>query len=96
MGNHQYEKEGDVYSPLTICQQFYRNGSISPSNETFDINAQVDEGDVQYVCTVKPWLCSALQVTSDLVVLSSRVFADLPSTSLLNFNNQPAELYSAL
>uniref|UniRef100_A0A671PWP8 Mucolipin-3-like n=1 Tax=Sinocyclocheilus anshuiensis TaxID=1608454 RepID=A0A671PWP8_9TELE len=62
VGNHQYEKEGDVYTPLTICQQFYRNGSISPANETFDIDAQVDE--------------------------------DLPSTSLLNFNNKPAELYS--
>ncbi|XP_052449063.1 mucolipin-3 isoform X1 [Carassius gibelio] len=47
VGNHQYEKEGDVYSPLTICQQFYRNGSISPSNETFDINAQVDEECLQ-------------------------------------------------
>uniref|UniRef100_A0A672L1N2 Mucolipin TRP cation channel 3 n=1 Tax=Sinocyclocheilus grahami TaxID=75366 RepID=A0A672L1N2_SINGR len=46
VGNHQYEKEGDVYTPLTICQQFYRNGSISPANETFDIDAQVDEGDV--------------------------------------------------
>uniref|UniRef100_A0A8C1Y0E3 Mucolipin 3 n=1 Tax=Cyprinus carpio TaxID=7962 RepID=A0A8C1Y0E3_CYPCA len=43
VGNHQYEKEGDVYTPLTICQQFYRNGSISPANETFDIDAQVDE-----------------------------------------------------
>uniref|UniRef100_A0A8C1C8J1 Mucolipin TRP cation channel 3 n=1 Tax=Cyprinus carpio carpio TaxID=630221 RepID=A0A8C1C8J1_CYPCA len=67
VGNHQYEKEGDVYTPLTICQQFYRNGSISPANETFDIDAQVDE-----------------------------VFADLPSTSLLTFNNKPAELHSAL
>ncbi|ROL01491.1 Mucolipin-3 [Anabarilius grahami] len=43
VGNHDYEKEGDVYTPLTICQQFYHNGSISPANETFDIDAQVDE-----------------------------------------------------
>ncbi|XP_042606989.1 mucolipin-3 [Cyprinus carpio] len=47
VGNHQYEKEGDVYTPLTICQQFYRNGSISPANETFDIDAQVDEECLQ-------------------------------------------------
>lgn len=47
VGNHQYEKEGDVYTPLTICQQFYHNGSISLANETFDIDAQVDEGDVR-------------------------------------------------
>lgn len=46
VGNHEYEKKGDVYAPLTICQQFYRNGSISPANETFDIDAQVKEGDV--------------------------------------------------
>lgn len=47
VGNHDYEKEGDVYTPLTICQQFYHNGSISPANESFDIDAQVDEGDVR-------------------------------------------------
>ncbi len=46
MGNHQHEKEGDAYTPLTICQQFYHNGSISPASESFDIDAQVDEGDV--------------------------------------------------
>ncbi|XP_067301424.1 mucolipin-3 [Pseudorasbora parva] len=43
VGNHEYEKEGDVYTPLRICQQFYHNGSISPANETFDIDPQVDE-----------------------------------------------------
>ncbi|XP_051737155.1 mucolipin-3 [Ctenopharyngodon idella] len=43
VGNHEYEKEGDVYTPLTICQQFYHNGSVSPANETFDIDTQVDE-----------------------------------------------------
>ncbi len=47
VGNHQHEKEGDAYTPLTICQQFYRSGSISPASESFDIDAQVDEGDVR-------------------------------------------------
>lgn len=43
VGNHEYEKKGDVYTPLAVCQQFYRNGSISPANETFNIDVQVDE-----------------------------------------------------
>ncbi|RXN36819.1 mucolipin-3 isoform X2 [Labeo rohita] len=54
VGNHEYEKKGDVYAPLTICQQFYRNGSISPANETFDIDAQVKEECLQ-IYPVKPF-----------------------------------------
>ncbi|XP_020355085.1 mucolipin-3 isoform X1 [Oncorhynchus kisutch] len=42
VGNHAYEKKGDTYSPLSLCQEFYRNGSISPANETFDIDAQIE------------------------------------------------------
>ncbi|KAI7793894.1 putative mucolipin-3 [Triplophysa rosa] len=29
VGNHEYQREGDVYTPLTVCQQFYSNGSIT-------------------------------------------------------------------
>ncbi|KAK2886127.1 hypothetical protein Q8A67_016964 [Cirrhinus molitorella] len=47
VGNHDYKKEGDVRTPLTVCQQFYRNGSISPANETFDIDAQVEKECLQ-------------------------------------------------
>ncbi|XP_056588363.1 mucolipin-3 isoform X3 [Triplophysa dalaica] len=43
VGNHECQREGDAFTPLTVCQQFYSNGSISPANETFNINAQVDE-----------------------------------------------------
>ncbi|XP_062872007.1 mucolipin-3 [Trichomycterus rosablanca] len=43
VGNHAYEKEGRLYTPLLICQQFYHNGSISPGNETFEIDTQVEE-----------------------------------------------------
>ncbi|KAG5275641.1 hypothetical protein AALO_G00122940 [Alosa alosa] len=42
VGNHAYEKIGLSYTPLVLCQESYRNGSISPGNETFDIDAQVD------------------------------------------------------
>ncbi|KAM9831543.1 mucolipin-3 [Neosynchiropus ocellatus] len=42
VGNHEYEKKGPVYTPLSLCQDFYRNGSIFPGNETFEIDAQVE------------------------------------------------------
>lgn len=45
VGNHAYEKTGLAYTPLSLCQESYRNGSISPANETFDIDAQVDIGN---------------------------------------------------
>ncbi|XP_066528913.1 mucolipin-3 isoform X2 [Hoplias malabaricus] len=43
VGNHAYEKDGHSFTPLLMCQQFYHNGSISPGNETFEIDAQVEE-----------------------------------------------------
>ncbi|XP_039668180.1 mucolipin-3 [Perca fluviatilis] len=42
VGNHEYEKNGAFYTPLSVCQEFYRNGSIYPGNETFQIDAQVE------------------------------------------------------
>ncbi|XP_028259080.1 mucolipin-3 [Parambassis ranga] len=42
VGNHEYEKNGGVYTPLSLCQQFYRNGTIYPGNETIEIDAHVD------------------------------------------------------
>ncbi|XP_067086349.1 mucolipin-3-like isoform X1 [Osmerus mordax] len=42
VGNHAYERNGTAYSPLYLCQEFYRNGSIYPAKETFEIDAQVE------------------------------------------------------
>ncbi|XP_078114596.1 mucolipin-3 isoform X1 [Sander vitreus] len=42
VGNHEYEKNGAFYTPLSVCQEFYRNGTIYPGNETFQIDAQVE------------------------------------------------------
>ncbi|XP_004068128.1 mucolipin-3-like [Oryzias latipes] len=42
VGNHEFEKNGTAYSPLRLCQEFFRNGSIYPGNETFEIDANVD------------------------------------------------------
>lgn len=44
LGNHEYEKNGNVYNPLLLCQTFYRNGSVYAGNETFEIDAEVDTG----------------------------------------------------
>lgn len=55
LGNHEYEKNGDLYSPLTLCQTFYRNGSVYAGNETFEIDAEVDTGMYGYAWF---YLCS--------------------------------------
>ncbi|XP_030583010.1 mucolipin-3 [Archocentrus centrarchus] len=42
VGNHEYETKDNLYTPLLLCQEFYRSGNIYPSNETFEIDAHVD------------------------------------------------------
>nr|XP_043900197.1 mucolipin-3 isoform X1 [Solea senegalensis] len=46
-GNHEYEKIGAAYTPLSLCQEYYRNGTIYPGNETFEIDAQVQTDCVE-------------------------------------------------
>ncbi|XP_072220115.1 mucolipin-3 isoform X1 [Leuresthes tenuis] len=43
VGNLAYEKIGGEYTPLSICQVFYRNSSIDPGEDTFDIDPHVDK-----------------------------------------------------
>ncbi|KAF7660020.1 hypothetical protein LDENG_00290020 [Lucifuga dentata] len=43
VGNHAYERIDGKYTPLSVCQEFYRNGSIYPGNETFDIDPHIDK-----------------------------------------------------
>lgn len=42
-GNHAYENIDGMNTPLSLCHKFYRNGSISPGNETFHIDPHVEE-----------------------------------------------------
>ncbi|XP_017276029.1 mucolipin-3 [Kryptolebias marmoratus] len=42
VGNLEYDRNGSSYTPLKLCQAFYRNGSINPGTETFEIDAQVE------------------------------------------------------
>ncbi|XP_034039935.1 mucolipin-3-like [Thalassophryne amazonica] len=43
VGNHAYERMNGQYTPLTVCQEFYRNCSIYPGNDSFDIDPHVDQ-----------------------------------------------------
>uniref|UniRef100_A0A3Q3WS37 Uncharacterized protein n=1 Tax=Mola mola TaxID=94237 RepID=A0A3Q3WS37_MOLML len=38
VGNLAYEMVDGKYTPLNVCQEFYKNSSIDPGNETFDID----------------------------------------------------------
>lgn len=40
-GNHEFQKNGSSYNPLELCQAYYRNGTIYPGNDTFEIDANV-------------------------------------------------------
>uniref|UniRef100_A0A7N8X0Q6 Mucolipin 3a n=1 Tax=Mastacembelus armatus TaxID=205130 RepID=A0A7N8X0Q6_9TELE len=44
VGNLAYERINGEYTPLLVCQEFYRNSSIYPGNETFDIDPQIEKG----------------------------------------------------
>ncbi|XP_074545125.1 mucolipin-3 [Halichoeres trimaculatus] len=43
VGNLAYERANGQYTPLTVCQEFYRNSSIDPGNETFHIDPHIDK-----------------------------------------------------
>uniref|UniRef100_A0A8C5QQU1 Mucolipin TRP cation channel 3 n=1 Tax=Leptobrachium leishanense TaxID=445787 RepID=A0A8C5QQU1_9ANUR len=51
VGNHAYEMDGKEETGLAVCQQFYKQGSIFPGNETFDIDPEIVT-DCRYI---KPW-----------------------------------------
>uniref|UniRef100_A0A8D2AGP2 Mucolipin TRP cation channel 3 n=1 Tax=Sciurus vulgaris TaxID=55149 RepID=A0A8D2AGP2_SCIVU len=42
VGNHAYENKGTKQSAMTICQHFYKQGNISPGNDTFDIDPEIE------------------------------------------------------
>ncbi|XP_022613601.1 mucolipin-3-like isoform X2 [Seriola dumerili] len=43
VGNLAYERADGEYTPLSVCQEFYRNSSIDPGNGTFDIDPHIDK-----------------------------------------------------
>uniref|UniRef100_A0A8I6ANQ7 Mucolipin TRP cation channel 3 n=1 Tax=Rattus norvegicus TaxID=10116 RepID=A0A8I6ANQ7_RAT len=42
VGNHAYENKGTKQSAMAVCQHFYRQGTICPGNDTFDIDPEVE------------------------------------------------------
>ncbi|XP_053098770.1 mucolipin-3 isoform X1 [Hemicordylus capensis] len=42
VGNHAYEKRGAEETAMAICQYFYKRGTISPGNDTFDIDPEIE------------------------------------------------------
>ncbi|XP_029474240.1 mucolipin-3 [Rhinatrema bivittatum] len=48
VGNHAYEKKGAEQTAMKVCQQFYKQGSIFPGNDTFDIDPEI-ETDCLYI-----------------------------------------------
>ncbi|XP_036940867.1 mucolipin-3 [Acanthopagrus latus] len=43
VGNLAYEMVDGEYTALSMCQEFYRNSSIDPGNETFDIDPHIEK-----------------------------------------------------
>uniref|UniRef100_A0A3Q2CXK3 Mucolipin TRP cation channel 3 n=1 Tax=Cyprinodon variegatus TaxID=28743 RepID=A0A3Q2CXK3_CYPVA len=72
VGNHEYEKNGTSYTPLSLCQEFYRNGSIYPGTETLEIDAHVDTGN----CSIYIYIYIYIYILGIyLPVLSSRLIS---------------------
>ncbi|XP_032428896.1 mucolipin-2 isoform X1 [Xiphophorus hellerii] len=42
VGPISYAEEDGKLLPLTICKEYYRNGSLEPSDETYDIDAHLE------------------------------------------------------
>lgn len=53
VGNLAYERVDGKYTPLSVCQEFYRNSTINPGNETFDIDPHIDKGTEPQNCSIK-------------------------------------------
>uniref|UniRef100_A0A672J744 Mucolipin-3-like n=1 Tax=Salarias fasciatus TaxID=181472 RepID=A0A672J744_SALFA len=43
VSNLAYEEVEGEYTPLSICQVYYRSSSIDPGNDTFDIDPHIDK-----------------------------------------------------
>lgn len=43
VGNHAYGRKDGQDSALSLCQELYRNASICPGNDTFDIDPHVEK-----------------------------------------------------
>lgn len=54
MGPISYaEDEYGSLLPLIVCKEYYRRGSVEPSDEAFDIDAQLETGEWDHLHLLK-------------------------------------------
>ncbi|XP_044216921.1 mucolipin-3 isoform X1 [Thunnus albacares] len=104
VGNHEYEKNGANFTPLSMCQEFYRNSTIYPENETFEIDAQVETECIEVYPMHWPSLLPhinlhfkrmlSVKITFDLKAINLQTvrYRELPDCYhfkvVITFNNQ--------
>ncbi len=44
VGPVSYAEENEKFLPLIICKKSYKNGSVEPSEEAYDIDAELETG----------------------------------------------------
>ncbi|XP_038554048.1 mucolipin-3-like [Micropterus salmoides] len=82
VGNLAYEWAGGKYTPLSVCQEFYRNSSIDPENETFDIDPHIDK-DCIFINPVQSFDNSSLNFSIDFKrLLSVNIYLTLKTINL--------------
>ncbi|XP_030630645.1 mucolipin-3 [Chanos chanos] len=85
-GNHAYKTINGNPIPLSLCQEFYRHGSIFPSNDTFDIDPVVEK-DCISIHPMKPFkedtLRKGMNFTLDFQrLLSVKMYLNLKAINL--------------
>lgn len=102
VGNHEYEKNGTQYTSLELCQVYYKNGTIYPGNETFEIDANVENdcydiypvnnGLPHFELYFKRMLSVNIKFVLKAINLQTVRHRELPDcydfTVLINFDNQ--------
>uniref|UniRef100_A0A4W6BRL7 Mucolipin TRP cation channel 3 n=1 Tax=Lates calcarifer TaxID=8187 RepID=A0A4W6BRL7_LATCA len=78
VGNLAYERTDGEFTPLSVCQEFYKNCSIDPENETFDIDPHVDKGTKKNCCINT----KNNHLTVELVLLSVNIYLTLKTINL--------------
>ncbi|XP_037315253.2 mucolipin-3 [Pungitius pungitius] len=48
VGNLAHASVDGAYAPLSVCQELYRNGTVDPGKDTFDIDPLIDEECVSF------------------------------------------------
>ncbi|KAI4874338.1 hypothetical protein NFI96_022196 [Prochilodus magdalenae] len=83
VGTHAFQRVHGTFTPLALCQLFYRHSNISPSIETFDIDPHVEKGlipdlllaECVYVYPMKPFHSQALPHGTNFTLDFQRLLA---------------------